>query len=38
MHPAPNGAVSSTGITSIEAVLSEPPSIIIGSHPKLRRV
>ena len=26
MHPAPNGAVSSTSITSIEATLSEPPS------------
>ena len=38
MHPAPNGAVSSTGISSIEATLSEPPSMSIASHPKLRRV
>jgi hypothetical protein len=32
-----NGAVSSTGISSIEATLSEPPSMSIASHPKLRR-
>ena len=31
MHPAPNGAVSSTSIASIEAALSEPPSMSIAS-------
>ena len=31
MHPTPNGAVSSTSIASIEAALSEPPSMSIAS-------